>query len=443
MVRVKPFRAYRYNLTKVGSYDRVVAPPYDIIKGEMIDKFQGLSPYNIAWITKSKSQPGDNEHNNQYTRAGELLEKWLEQGVLVQDPTESFYVYGQDFEVAGKKLFRFGFIGLLGLEDFATEAPKKGTFSGVLQHEETLPKDIMDRLSLCRATMMQFGLIFVIYPDAKGEIDRILNEAMKKKPLADVVDHENVRHRIWVIDDKPTNTRITELMADKYVIIADGHHRYKTALQLSKENPQLEAARHRMVAFVNISNPGLVILPTHRVVQNLENFDSGALLKGISSHFTVETYDSTEKMFAAMSKQFDKDKHSFGLFVNDGKFYVLTLKDERAMEEVLPKASKELRRLDVSILHSLILDRLLGIDKAKLSQGTMKGGGYVTYIKGVGEAVEEAIRAVKEGAHAAFFMNPTRVRDVESVSRNFEVMPQKSTFFQPKVWTGFTMNRVK
>lgn len=443
MVRVKPFRAYRFDKLKVGRLENVVAPPYDIIKGAKIDELQGLSKYNMAWITKNKQRDDDTEENNQYTRARDHFNQWIAERALKQDNKESFYIYGQDFEINGKSLFRFGFIGLMELQDFAKKASKSGQFTGVLQHEETLPKDIIDRLSLCRSAMAQFGQIFVIYPDPKGTVDAILKKNMKKIPEADVTDSDGVRHRIWIIDDKDDVSSISKNMADKYVIIADGHHRYKTALALLSENPDLKTAKYRMLTFVNIANPGLVILPTHRLVQNLETFSKENLLEKIKEHFDLEVFNNKNEMFDSMDEMYKRKKHSFGLFMNDGKFYAFTLRNKKIMDEILSDKSPELRQLDVSILHSLVLDRMLGIDKEKLLQGTMKGGGYVVYIKGIGDAVDESINTVKESAQAVFFMNPTRIKEVEAVSRNFEVMPQKSTFFHPKVWTGFTINKLR
>ncbi|MDF1538487.1 MAG: DUF1015 domain-containing protein [Candidatus Thorarchaeota archaeon] len=442
MVRVVPFKAFRYNKEKIADISKTVAPPYDIIKGAKIDEIQSLSEYNIAWIIKNKPQENDTEESNQYTRARDLLNTWIAENAIVQDDKDSFYVYGQDFEVLGKNLFRFGFIGLIELEEFAKASSGGGTFSGVLQHEETLPKDIVDRLSLCRETMANFGQIFVIYPDHEGKVDSILEKAMTQNPVFDVTDYEDVRHRIWKIDSEEDTNRITQLMEDKYVIIADGHHRYKTALQLSKDNPTLASAKYRMLTFVNISNPGLVVLPTHRLVQNLENFNKENLLKQIEEYFDLEKLNSKEAMFDQMNRMFKQGKHSLGLFMDDGHFYAFTLKDVKTMEKVMPDSSDELRHLDVSVLHALVLDKMLGIDKEKLKQGTMKGGGFVVYLKGIGDAVEDSIKSVQGDAQAVFFMNPTKVEEVESVSKNFEVMPQKSTFFQPKVWTGFTINKL-
>ena len=443
MVRVVPFKAYRYDEKKVGDTSKMVAPPYDVIKGKKLEMVHSLSDKNISHITKNLPREGDTDDENQYTRARDLLHRWIEEGTLAQEDSESFYVYGQNFKVHGDDLFRFGFIGLMELEDFAEEAPEEGKFSGVLQHEETLPKDIEDRLNLSRECMAQFGQIFVIYPDHEGGVDEILERNMKNDPLMDVTDYQNIRHRLWRIDDPGDREKITGLMEDKFVIIADGHHRYKTALALSKENPDLESAKYRMLTFVNMSNPGLVVLPTHRLVQNLEDFDREKLLEGLEENFEVRSYDSKEEMFSEMERLFGEGKHGFGLFMNDGRFYSMELKDISPMDGLRPDASEALRKLDVSVLHSMILDRVLGIDKEKLLHGTMSGGGYVVYIKGIGDAVDESISAVKEGAQAVFFMNPTRIEEVEAVSKNFECMPQKSTFFHPKVWTGFTINRLK
>ncbi len=443
MVRVKPFKAYRFNKAKAGDLSRLVTPPYDIIKGDMVDKFQSLSKYNMAWIIKNKPEAKDTPTSNQYTRARDHLNKWINDEILIHDEKESFYVYGQDFEIDGRKMLRFGFIGLIELEEFATSAPRSGIFSGVLQHEETLPKDIEDRLNLCRSAMANFGQIFVIYPDHERVIDTILERYMEHEPISDIVDGDRVRHRIWRIDNESDTRKIVELMESKYIIIADGHHRYKTALALMKEHPELESAKYRMLTFVNISNPGLAVLPTHRLVQNLEVFSKEKLLEEINKYFDIEIFGTTEEMFELMNKKFQSGDHSFGLFVNDGNFYVLTLNDLSIMNSLLSEKSKELRSLDVAILHTLILDKMLGIDKHKLEQGTMKGGGFVTYIKGIGDAVEESIKSVQKDGQAVFFMNPTRVSEVEAVSKNFECMPQKSTFFQPKVWTGFTINKLE
>ena len=442
MVRVIPFKAYRYDKEKVGDLSKVVSPPYDVIKGKKLDAVHALSNYNIAWVTKNKPADGDTEENNQYTRARDLLNEWISEWILRQDETDCFYVYSQDFEVLGRTLSRFGFIGLLELEEFAKEAPETGPFSGILQHEETLPKDIEDRLNLSRKTLAQFGQIFVIYPDHEGTVDSILQKNMENAPVMDVTDHENIRHRLWKVDGEDDKNIIISAMSDKFAIIADGHHRYKTALALNKERPDLDSTRYRMLTFVNMSNPGLVILPTHRLVQNLEDFDIPSLLSEMGENFKIIKHDNKDSMFSEMDSLFEAGKHAFGVYLNNGEFYSMELTDISPMDTLRAEASRELRELDVAILHSMILDKVLGIDKEKLLHGTMTGGGYVVYVKGIGDAVDESIQAVNEGAQCVFFMNPTRIEEVESVSKNFECMPQKSTFFHPKVWTGFTINKL-
>lgn len=443
MVTVVPFKGFRYNKDCNDDFSKVVAPPYDVMKGEKLDMIQNLSQDNIAWVTKNKPLYSDTTTENQYTRARDILNSLIENKTLSQDDSEVFYVYGQNFSVHGNDHFRFGFIGLLELEDFAKEAPASGSFSGILQHEETLPKDIEDRLNLSRQTLAQFGQIFVIYPDHKKTVDQSLMTAMEKEPLMDIIDHQEVRHRLWVVDDQGEIVKIHEEMKSKYVIIADGHHRYKTALALHQERKDLEGSNYRMLTFVNMANPGLVILPTHRLVQNLEIFDKEKILDSLKKEFTVEGHQTKEEMFGVMNSAFNNEKHGLGLFMDDGYYYSLVLNDIEIMNEIAPEKSQELRQLDVSILHSMILDKILGIDKKKLEQGTMKGGGFVVYIKGIGDAVDESITQVKGGAQAVFFMNPTRIQEVEAVATNFECMPQKSTFFYPKVWTGFTINKIE
>jgi len=443
MVKVVPFKAFRYNAQKAGDLSKTVAPPYDVMKGEKLNMIQELSPWNIAWITKNKPQDSDSDSDNQYIRARNLLNTFIEDEVLKQDDKDAFYVYGQDFTVLGQTHFRFGFVGLLELEEFAKGSPEEGRFAGVLQHEETLPKDIEDRLNLSRQSLAQFGQIFVIYPDPEKRVDAVLERAMENTPLMDVIDHQDVRHRLWAVDGSDDINIITDHMDSRYLIIADGHHRYKTALALNKERSDLSGSQYRMLTFVNMANSGLVILPTHRLVQNLEHFDKKELLDKLGAHFIVEKYSTKEEMFRKIESSFVDGRHAFGLFMNDKYYYTAILNNTLIMNDLLSDRSEELKQLDVSVLHSVILDNILGIDKQKLEQGTMKGGGYVMYIKGIGDAVDEAIAKVRSDGQAVFFMNPTRIEEVEAVATNFECMPQKSTFFYPKVWTGFTINMIK
>ena len=446
MVRVVPFRGYRYNRELVTDFGDVVSPPYDVIKGELIEMLHNRSPYNISHIIRGERTAGDNSANNEYTRAREYLEKWIREGILMEEKEEAFYVYSQEFEVLGSYHTRWGFIGLIELEDFGTpDADSGGSFTGVLQHEETLPKDIEDRLNLLRTTRANFGQIFVIYPDPKGIVDEVLAEKMEEEPLMATDDGLGVLHKLWAITDETDIRTIINTMKDRFAIIADGHHRYKTALAYMKERPDMKSAGYRMLTFVNMSNPGLVVLPTHRLVQNIDGFDIRTIIEKLQTDFEVRKYGSGEeakaKMFADLERDFGEMNHGFGIYACDGNFYGLKLVDERVMD-AFEGRSDAWKKLDVSILHMLILDRYLGIDREKLASGTIGGGSFVEYIKGIGDAVDASIEKVDRGAQAVFFMNPTKVREVETVAGNFETMPQKSTFFYPKVYTGFTINKL-
>ena len=447
MVRVVPFRGYRYDSGIAGEFKDVISPPYDVIKGRLLELLHSRSPFNISHITRGDRNPRDTLDNNEYTRARDFFHRWVQEGVLVREEKPAFYVYAQEFTCLGSSYTRGGFVGLLELEDFGTAETSEGEdFSGVLQHEETLPKDIEDRLNLLRATRANFGQIFVIYPDAEGEVDAVLERNMLAPPAISADDGLGVVHKLWVITDEDDVKEIEKAMARKYAIIADGHHRYKTALAYGREMPGMESARYRMLTFVNMSNPGLVVLPTHRLVQHVEGFDIGEVLEKLEAHFDVTEYGpgsaAREMMFTRMGADFSGGRHGFGIYANDGSFYGLTLRDEGVMDAV-EAHSGAWKRLDVTILHVLVLDRCLGIDREKLAQGTIGGGSFVEYIKGIGDAVEESIEAVDRGAQAVFFMNPTKVSEVEEVAGNFETMPQKSTFFYPKVYTGLVIGRLE
>jgi uncharacterized protein (DUF1015 family) len=451
MVKIAPFQGYRYSRDRVTGFNFVVAPPYDVINTELQGKLHSASEYNVAHIIKGKKFGDDSENSNEYTRAHGKLEEWIELGVLKKEAAPAIYVLAQDFEVEGKKMTRAGFVALVELEEMCAKTDVEDTCMGVHQHEETLPKDIEDRLNLLAKTRANFGLIFSIYTDDERIIDGILEEEMGKPALMEVADDDGITHRLWAITDENSISCIQKVMDDRYIIIADGHHRYKTALRYSREHPENKSARYRMLAFVNTMNPGLVILPTHRLVQGVEGFDCEKLIEGLSEDFTPERFEfpsgndseAREAMLNKMKDHFDTGKHAIGLYCNDGSYYSLVLKNESRMDAIQDH-SDAWKRLDVTILHKMILEDMLGIDPKKVASGTIEGGSYVEYIKAVGDAVQKSVDKVNNnGYQAVFFMNPTRVEEVEDVATNHETMPQKSTFFYPKVYTGFVINRLE
>jgi uncharacterized protein (DUF1015 family) len=435
-MEIRPFKAYRFNKTVVGDVGRCIAPPYDVIDSDLQDRLYKKSEYNVVQITKGKTSPSDSPGNNPYTRAANLLADWLATDVLKRDADDTIYGYVQDFQVASKKFNRFSFISLAKLEELG---------KGVRPHEHTLAGPKIDRLNLRRATKASFGLVFMLYQDAQNVADKIIQKAAKQKPLIDFADEQDVRHRLFAITDTSDIDAVTKMMATKTCIIADGHHRYETALAYYKETGA-PAAQYVLTAFVNASHKGLCVLATHRLIQNVKNFNANKLLAEMQKDFELATFSfegekakelARKKMLDKMKAEFDADKNAFGIYTGDGAFYVAVLKDKRLMDSTTPNMSDAWKSLDVAVLHKLIIEKHLGINEQCLAEG-----GNIEYVKDAGEAIDDSINQVDSGAkQAAFFVNPTRMEQIESVTAAGERMPQKSTFFFPKVYTGLVINK--
>jgi len=421
----------------VGDAGLCIAPPYDVIDKDQQQNLYDRSEYNIVRVTKGKTEPGDGDGNNVYSRAGETLEDFIDKGALKQDHDDSIYVYEQDFSVDGTTYRRSGFIALGGLEEYG---------GAVKPHEQTMagPKD--DRLSLMNSTKSQIGQIFMLYSDPEKTIDAILAQACKGRELLGFVDDDGVRHHLFAVTDPEQIETIKKVMSGKSVFIADGHHRYETSLNYYNEtkNP---AALHCMMTFVNTHNEGLIILPTHRLIKNVANFSSQSLIGKMKEYFDVARMkfgDMVEKkakfqmMIDALGVEHQNSEHAFGMYFDDGAFYVATLRSLDVMAKVAGDKSQAWRQLDVSILHKVILEKMLGIDQAALTAQT-----NVEYIKDFGPATLNAMDKVDSGQRQGlFFLNTTSARDVESVAKEGEKMPQKSTFFYPKIYSGLVLNRL-
>jgi uncharacterized protein (DUF1015 family) len=435
-MEIKAFRAWRFDKKVVGNAGDCIAPPYDVISDKQQKQLYQKNTYNIVRIDRGKVKPSDSEADNVYTRAAGFLKKWVKAGVLKQDAADSIYAYVQDFEAAGDSWQRSGFVALGKLEEFGT---------GVRPHEKTLEGPKADRLKLTRATATQFGQIFMLYDDPKKVADKILKKVAAKKPLINMVDEDGVWHRLYPIADAKDINAIVKTMADKGTVIADGHHRYETALNYFHEtgNP---VAKYQMMTFVNMRNKGLIILPTHRLVGNLQGFDIAAVLKKLAVDFAITPYPFASakdknaargKMFAAMRSVFKKGGVAFGIYAKDTCFYTAVLTNAKAMDAVAGNMSRAWRSLDVSVLHKLILEKFLGIGEKQLASES-----NIEYIKDVGNAIDESIASVDgEKNQVVFFMNSTRIEQVQQVAAAGEKMPQKSTFFYPKIFTGLTINK--
>jgi len=435
-MEIKPFKAFRYNRDVVCDAGRCIAPPYDVISDVQQEELYKKSEYNIVRITKGKTKSSDDAADNKYTRAAEYFNVWLKTGVLKQDSTESIYAYIQDFQVAGADFQRSSFIALGKLEEFGKI---------VKPHEQTLDGPKIDRLNLQRATAAVFGLVFMLYEDGQNIAGKIIKDAASREALIDFVDEQNVRHRLFAITSKDNIDKIAKMMVNKSCIIADGHHRYETALNYYKETSN-SAAAYQMTAFVNTCHDGLLILATHRLVGNLKGFCLGKFIESLKEKFEIREYrydsskskeDAKQKMLSQMKIEHALDKNAFGLYGGNNTFYVAVLKNKRAMDSVAPGKSRAWKSLDVSVLHRLIMEGLLGIGEKQLANES-----NIEYIKDTGGAVDESIEKVDAGQkQVVFFMNTVKMRQLKMVTDAGEKMPQKSTFFYPKMYTGLTINK--
>ncbi|NTW06054.1 MAG: DUF1015 domain-containing protein [Peptococcaceae bacterium] len=434
MATIVPFKGIRYNPEKIENMAEVTTPPYDVIDTQAQDNYYKKNPYNIIRLEYGKALPEDSPANNRYTRAADMFKAWQSEAVLQADREPSIYLYQQEFFVDGKKILRTGFICAVKVEPYENGV--------VLPHEETLPKHKADRLELMKACKCNFSPVFSLYSDQDMLTNNLLHKSINnRQPDAVFTDENQETQRLWVINDRETISRIQETMKNKTVYIADGHHRYETALNYknlasgseSKSNPLSD---YVMMLLVNLYDPGLVVFPTHRLVKNISTKNSSSLISKLEDTFKLNEFDllpdkSNFKDFLNTLKNLSP--HVFGLYLESGKLYLAKIKDEKSLMELMPQEKSEAwRNLDVSVLHSLIFDRLLEIGPEQLAMGD-----YVTYTR------EEigALKAVDKGEYQlAFFLNPTKVEEVTQVAANLEKMPQKSTYFYPKVTTGLVIN---
>jgi uncharacterized protein (DUF1015 family) len=436
-MQVKPFKAFRFNEAVVGDVGSCIAPPYDVISPSQQQQLHEKSKYNIVRIIKGNTSACDHENDNPYTRAADYFNSWIIEGALRQDLAETIYGYIQDFNLAGSQFQRLSFIALARLEEFGRT---------VRPHEAIMNGPMLDRLNLKKATAARFGLVFMLYEDEQRVADKIIENIGAQEPLIDVVNDQDVRHRLFAITAKEDIDAIVKMMSDKTCIIADGHHRYTTGLTYSKQSSN-PAAQYQMLAFANTCQQGLRILATHRLVGNLANFNIERLVTKLRDNFEVTKFKfnsraaktmAKHEMVAQMRAEHDKGKNAFGIYSGTDAFYVAALKDHGLMDAVVPDKSPAYRALDVSVLHKLILEKLLGIDEQKLAKGE-----NVEYVKDVPTAIDDSISQVDAGEkQAVFFMNPVKMEQLKMVTDAGERMPQKSTYFYPKMYTGLTIQKL-
>jgi uncharacterized protein (DUF1015 family) len=447
MALVQPFRAYRFN-PSVAPFEKVLTQPYDKISPAMQEKYYAADPHNLIAIEKGRTQKDDTPQNNVYTRAAASLRTWIAEQVVQQDSAPAFYAYTQEYDVPGMSLRRTrrGFIGAGKLEDYSTGV--------IFRHEHTLSGPKADRLELLRHTRTHTGQLFLLYSEPQLLVDKVIEDAASlQPPVTQMVDEYGVIHRLWLIADPRRIAAIQHAMADQKLVIADGHHRYETSLNFRNEN-RTRAGKliadapyeFSMMTFINTRSEGLTILPTHRVVANVRDFSWSAVRRYLEPWFATEVFPfvGDVQRQEALGKFLPqlvvaKSQRAIGVYpapnAANHAFYVLTLRPEADITQILPGLSPLQRDLDVVLLHQGILEPALGITPHAVASEA-----NLSYEREASAALDAVDRGA---AQVAFLLNSVDVDLVMRVATAGEVMPQKSTDFYPKLLSGITMYRIE
>ncbi|MEW6115825.1 MAG: DUF1015 domain-containing protein [Nitrospirota bacterium] len=415
MANILPFRGLLYNPDKV-SGDEVIAPPYDIIAPDYKETLYQKSPYNIVRIDFGKELPGDTESSNKYTRARDLLEQWMKEGILVRNDKPAFYVYAVDYTIGGKRKRLKGFLGLVKIEELG---------QGVYPHEATHSKPKADRLNLMRFCMANVSPIYSLYHSREKAAADIIDAALMEEPYFSAGDVDGAVHRLYKVTDESKIKLITQELYDKPIFIADGHHRYEVALEFKKEMERRSAGEQTgvfrpweyvMMFLANMADEGVTVLPTHRLVKGIAGGKEA--LKRLETDFILSNVPLDANIAEVLARE---GKNTFGLYLDREQHFHMLKYRKDTLDDVPPA----LRNLDVVILHELILKKDLGITDIAFEMD-----------------VKEAVNRVHKGDFdGAFFLNPTGVEDVERVALSNLRMPPKSTYFYPKLLTGMVINR--
>ena len=421
MAVIKPFRALRYS-DKAGDIQKLTCPPYDIISEDERTAYLAENQYNVIRLELPRGA-------DPYAEAGKALKEWEKSGILQQDTQPGLYIYEEEFTAYGQTKRVKGFICRVKLEPFENGV--------ILPHEETLSKAKQDRFNLMQTTFCNFSQIYSLYMDKKHVTRSRIDALSKDTPRYEFSDGA-VTHRLWIVNDPVAIEAICDDFAKRKLYIADGHHRYETALNFRNhcrdEGIISAEPDYCMMMLVDMEDPGLVVFPTHRLVHGLAGFDHEKLLAGCKDHFTVTREESTQTIQEKLDACYAAGQKAFACYCGGNDWDLLVLKDLSVMESVLPGKSAASQGLDVSVLHSLVLEKVLGIDKENMAQQI-----NLSYTRDFAEA----IASVQDGkSQCAFLMNPTRVQEIRDVAAAGEKMPQKSTYFYPKLITGLAMNQM-
>jgi uncharacterized protein (DUF1015 family) len=432
MPAIQAFRALRYDLKHVGSLSNVVCPPYDVIDAKFQDELYKKHPANFIRLELNREEPGDNDQNNRYTRAARFLKNWRQEGVLTEESQPAIYVYHQVFTYAGREYTRRGFMCRCRLVRFGQ--------GNIYPHEETMSGPKQDRLLLTRATKANLSQIFGLYPDLANDAQNLLEDRIRGATPIEATDHLGVVHRMWPMTDPAMISKLTGLMGSKPIFIADGHHRYETACNYRDELaaasggslPDNHPANFVLMVCIGMDDPGLIVLPTHRLFRGLPAMDSGELAAKLGEAFTCRVAGEGADLARTVwdTIETDGDQGTIGLFTEKDQRWTIariTEAGRRRMAEVAAEHSADWRELGVAVLHRLLIDTLLGA----------KGHPKPEYV----HLVEEVEQGVETGEFPlSALVMPATVDHIRRISEHGERMPAKSTYFYPKLLGGLVIN---
>lgn len=440
MAKIISFKGILYNPTKVDNMLDVVAPPYDIISPEEQQKLHDRHPNNVVRLILGKTSENDTPDNNRYTRAANYFNKWCSEGILSQDKCPAFYLTTVEFSLGDKRIVRYGLIALVGLEPF-----EKGI---ILPHEKTFSKVKSERLELMKLCKANFSQIFSLYSDQSGILDSLKDAVADIHPDIDFIDDKGERHKLWRITDASVNHHVSDAMKEKRLFIADGHHRYETALNyrdwVAKNNPDFNAdhpANYIMMYLCSMEDPGLIIFPTHRMISKVPDSARDSFIRKAENYFDIKRLpfkeSERETAGAGLMAELGSDtpRTQIGVLIKEhSEFYLFTIKP-KVMEQMFgDELSKSLRSLDVTVLTRLILIKILDFD-----QGSLDNEKLIEY----SSSEKKVIDAVLSGkCDVAFILNPTKIEQVRNVAEEGLTMPRKTTYFYPKAITGQVLNKL-
>ena len=441
MAKVIPFRGILYDPDKVPDLKAVITPPHDVISETEQEEYYKAHPHNVIRLILGKVNPGDTEHDNRYTRAAKFFRSWIDEGILTQDKEPAFYVTETDYRLDGEVRTRFAFIALVGLEDF-----EKGI---ILPHEKTFSATNADRLKLIEATRANFSPIFSLFSDPDNAIFGLLRAAIQGlQPDLDFKDLTGDQHRLWRVSDQQIHEEIRQRLADRSLYIADGHHRYESALEyrnrIMSQQPGLDPndpCNSVMMYLTSIHDPGLAIRPAHRVLCDTDRARVKGFINKARPYFDIETIDfdplnreQVEKAFLSKVRT-GANGTVIGAALRDDKgFYVLRVK-EGVMDHLFDqKIPTPLRKLDVTAVTNLVFQEILGLNGAALDDERC-----IMYTS----RADTALDAIYTGeCPIALILNPTKLDQLQEVSNAGLIMPRKSTYFYPKVMAGLVINKI-